>query len=212
MARDPGIPGSSALIIWLIDPALLPTTCTRWCRSRGIAKTAQRTLWADCSSHAGAGRGEPAAYQADVPAAGKRVIMDKDATNMSRDQVLEQVERRMAISESSNPDRANKTSVSDAFRWSRISNVAAQQFQVMQDSGEADPGHHEGLCRLLGAGLDRQSGVAISNLVEQGATTLSEINDNYRMGCQQMGQLALAYHLLEDMASKRNYKVTSESR
>ena len=49
--------------------------------------------------------------------------------------------------------------------------------------------------------------MAISNLVEQGATTLSEINDNYRMGCQLVGQLALSY-LLEDMANKRNYKVT----
>lgn len=136
----------------------------------------------------------------------KRVIMDKDATNMSLDQVLEQVERPDGYIEL-NPDRANKTSVSDAFKVEQDFNVAAQQFQVMQDSVKLIQDTMGVYAAFLGQGSTGQSGVAISNLVEQGATTLSEINDNYRMGCQQVGQLALAY-LLEDMASKRNYKVT----
>ncbi|WP_429059007.1 portal protein [Aeromonas jandaei] len=136
----------------------------------------------------------------------KRVIMDKDATNMSRDQVLEQVERPDGYIEL-NPDRVNKTSVSDAFKVEQDFNVAAQQFQVMQDSVKLIQDTMGVYAAFLGQGSTGQSGVAISNLVEQGATTLSEINDNYRMGCQQVGQLALAY-LLEDMASKRNYKVT----
>ncbi|HHQ4476799.1 TPA: portal protein [Aeromonas veronii] len=136
----------------------------------------------------------------------KRVIMDKDATNMSRDQVLEQVERPDGYIEL-NSDRANKTSVSDAFKVEQDFNVAAQQFQVMQDSVKLIQDTMGVYAAFLGQGSTGQSGVAISNLVEQGATTLSEINDNYRMGCQQVGQLALAY-LLEDMASKRNYKVT----
>ena len=63
----------------------------------------------------------------------KRVITDKDATNMSQSQVLEQVERPDGYIEL-NPDRANKTSVSDAFKVEQDFNVAAQQFQVMQDS------------------------------------------------------------------------------
>ncbi|WP_421233842.1 portal protein [Aeromonas jandaei] len=136
----------------------------------------------------------------------KRVIMDKDATNMSRDQVLEQVERPDGYIEL-NPDRQNKTSVSDAFKVEQDFNVAAQQFQVMQDSVKLIQDTMGVYAAFLGQGSTGQSGVAISNLVEQGATTLSEINDNYRMGCQQVGQLALAY-LLEDMARKRNYKVT----
>ncbi|WFC15426.1 CHASE3 domain-containing protein [Aeromonas salmonicida] len=136
----------------------------------------------------------------------KRVIMDKDATNMSRDQVLEQVERPDGYIEL-NPDRANKTSVSDAFKVEQDFNVAAQQFQVMQDSVKLIQDTMGVYAAFLGQGTTGQSGVAISNLVEQGATTLSEINDNYRMGCQQVGQLALSY-LLEDMASKRNHKVT----
>lgn len=136
----------------------------------------------------------------------KRVIMDKDATNMTREQVLEQVERPDGLVEL-NPDRANKTSVSDAFKVEQDFNVAAQQFQVMQDSVKLIQDTMGVYAAFLGQGSTGQSGVAISNLVEQGATTLSEINDNYRMGCQQVGQLALSY-LLEDMAGKRNYKVT----
>ncbi|MFB2890999.1 portal protein [Aeromonas veronii] len=136
----------------------------------------------------------------------KRVIMDKDATSMSRDQVLEQVERPDGYIEL-NPDRKNKVSVSDVFKVEQDFNVAAQQFQVMQDSVKLIQDTMGVYAAFLGQGSTGQSGVAISNLVEQGATTLSEINDNYRMGCQQVGQLALAY-LLEDMASKRNYKVT----
>ncbi|PTT56197.1 portal protein [Aeromonas sp. HMWF015] len=136
----------------------------------------------------------------------KRVIMDKDATNMSRAQVLEEVERPDGYIEL-NPDRQNKTSVSDAFKVEQDFNVAAQQFQVMQDSVKLIQDTMGVYAAFLGQGTTGQSGVAISNLVEQGATTLSEINDNYRMGCQLVGQLALSY-LLEDMANKRNYKVT----
>ncbi|MGL4206392.1 MAG: portal protein [Aeromonadaceae bacterium] len=136
----------------------------------------------------------------------KRVIMDKDATNMSRAQVLEEVERPDGYIEL-NPDRQNKTSVSDAFKVEQDFNVAAQQFEVMQDSVKLIQDTMGVYAAFLGQGTTGQSGVAISNLVEQGATTLSEINDNYRMGCQLVGQLALSY-LLEDMANKRNYKVT----
>ncbi|WP_459166690.1 portal protein [Aeromonas jandaei] len=136
----------------------------------------------------------------------KRVIMDKDATNMSRAQVLEEVERPDGYIEL-NPERQNKTSVSDAFKVEQDFNVAAQQFEVMQDSVKLIQDTMGVYAAFLGQGTTGQSGVAISNLVEQGATTLSEINDNYRMGCQLVGQLALSY-LLEDMANKRNYKVT----
>ena len=54
-------------------------------------------------------------------------------TGLNVDQVLEQVERPDGYIEL-NPDRANKTSVADAFKVEQDFNVAAQQFQVMQDS------------------------------------------------------------------------------
>ncbi|KAL8195930.1 UNVERIFIED_CONTAM: hypothetical protein K2H54_000145 [Gekko kuhli] len=106
----------------------------------------------------------------------KRVIMDKDATNMSRVQVEQDFQ------------------------------VAAQQFQVMQDSVKLIQDTMGVYAAYLGQGETGQSGVAIANLVEQGATTLSEINDNYRFARQQVGQLALGY-LLEALAKQRNLKV-----
>lgn len=136
----------------------------------------------------------------------KRVIMDKDATNMSREQVMENVERPDGLIEL-NPERRNKTSISEAFQVQQDFNVAAQQFQVMQESMKLIQDTMGVYAAFLGQGSTGQSGVAISNLVEQGATTLSEINDNYRMGCQMVGQLALSY-LLEDMAGKRDHAVT----
>ncbi|GAA4493490.1 portal protein [Pseudaeromonas paramecii] len=136
----------------------------------------------------------------------KRVIMDKDATNMSREQVLDEVERADGLIEL-NQDRRNKNSISEAFQVQQDFNIAQQQFQVMQDSVKLVQDTMGVYAAFLGQGQTGQSGVAISNLVEQGATTLSEINDNYRMGCQLVGQLALGY-LLEDMAGKRDYKVT----
>ena len=60
---------------------------------------------------------------------------------------------------------------------------------------------------FLGQDSSAKSGVAISNLVEQGATTLAEINDNYNYACQQLGQLLLSY-LLEDLQEKKNHSVT----
>jgi hypothetical protein len=135
----------------------------------------------------------------------KRVIMDKDATNMSRVQVLEEVERADGLIEL-NPDRRNKQSISDVFKVEQDFQVAAQQFQVMQDSVKLIQDTMGVYAAYLGQGTTGQSGVAIANLVEQGATTLSEINDNYRFARQQVGQLALGY-LLEELAKQRNLKV-----
>lgn len=59
---------------------------------------------------------------------------------------------------------------------------------------------------FLGQDSGATSGVAISNLVEQGATTLAEINDNYQFACQQVGRLLLAY-LLDDLKKRRNHAV-----
>lgn len=136
----------------------------------------------------------------------KRVIMDKDATNMSRSEVLEQVERADGYIEL-NPDRQNKTSVADALQIQQDFNIAAQQFQVMQDSAKLIQDTMGVYSAFLGQESAARSGVAIANLVEQGSTTLAELNDNYRFARQQMGSLLLGY-LMEDLAKRRNYAVT----
>ena len=136
----------------------------------------------------------------------KRVIMDKDATNMSRAQVLEQVERPDGLIEL-NPERRNNKSIAEVFRIEQDFNIAQQQFQVMQDSMKLIQDTMGVYAAYLGKGTTGQSGVAIASLVEQGSTTLAEINDNYRFSCEQLGQLILGY-LIEDLAQKRNYSIT----
>lgn len=136
----------------------------------------------------------------------KRVIMDKDATNMSRERVMEEVERPDGLIEL-NPDRRNQKTINDSFQIQQDFNVAQQQFQVMQDSMKLIQDTIGVYSAYLGKETTGQSGVAIASLVEQGSTTLAEINDNYRFSCEQLGQLLLGY-LIEDLAQKRNYAIT----
>lgn len=136
----------------------------------------------------------------------KRVIMDADATNMPRARVLEEIERADGLIEL-NPDRRNGKSIAEAFEVQQDFQVASQQFQVMQDSVKLIQDTMGVYAAFLGQGSTGQSGVAISNLVEQGSTTLSEINDNYRFACQQLGQLVLGM-VLEDLGKRPNYPVT----
>lgn len=136
----------------------------------------------------------------------KRIIKDADATNMSDRQLQEEVERGDGII-NLNPQRQNKTTVSEAFQVQQDFNIANQQFAVMQESMKLIQDGMGVYSAFLGQDSTAKSGVAISNLVEQGSTTLAEINDNYQFACQQVGNLLLSY-LLEDLKGKRNYPVT----
>lgn len=136
----------------------------------------------------------------------KRIIADNDATNLSRDQLIEEVERPDGYIPL-NPDRRNKKTISEALKVEQDFNIANQQFQVMQESMKLIQDTMGIYSAFLGQEGGADSGVAIANLVEQGATTLAEINDNYRYGCQLVGELLLGY-LIEDMKKQRNKKVT----
>lgn len=135
----------------------------------------------------------------------KRVILDEDATQLSDNDLMEQIERPDGIIKL-NPVRKNQKSVSDVFRVEQDFQVASQQFQVMQESEKLIQDTMGVYSAFLGQDSNASSGVAISNLVEQGATTLAEINDNYQFACQQVGRLLLAY-LLDDLKKRRNHAV-----
>lgn len=135
----------------------------------------------------------------------KRVIKDADATNMTDKQLAEEIERPDGVI-NLNPNRANKTTAADALNIQQDFQVAQQQFQVMQESMKLIQDGLGVYSAFLGQDSSASSGVAISNLVEQGATTLAEINDNYQFACQQVGQLLLCY-LLEELTKRRNYPV-----
>ncbi|EHP9687060.1 portal protein, partial [Escherichia coli] len=135
----------------------------------------------------------------------KRVIMDEDATQLSDNDLMEQIERPDGIIKL-NPSRKNQKSVADVFRVEQDFQVASQQFQVMQESEKLIQDTMGVYSAFLGQESGATSGVAISNLVEQGATTLAEINDNYQFACQQVGRLLLSY-LLDDLKKRRNHAV-----
>ncbi|WP_430472250.1 portal protein [Vibrio misgurnus] len=132
----------------------------------------------------------------------KRVLMDEDATNMSQLQILEEVERPDGLIKL-NPQRKNQKSISDVFQVQQDFNIAAQQFNVMQDSMKLIQDTMGVYGAFLGQESNATSGIAIANLVEQGATTLAEINDNYNYGSQLLGELLLGY-ILEDMEQQQN--------
>lgn len=137
----------------------------------------------------------------------KRIIKDVDAVNMTDEQLAEQVERPDGIV-NLNPHRHNKTTAADAINIQQDFQVAQQQFQVMQESMKLIQDGMGVYAAFLGQESGAKSGVAISNLVEQGATTLAEINDNYQFACQQVGTLLMSY-LLDDLNRRRNYKITT---
>jgi len=136
----------------------------------------------------------------------KRVVMDKDATNMSREQVMEEVERPDGLVTLS-PDRRNHKSIAESFQVQQDFNIAAQQFDIMQESMKLIQDTMGVYGSFLGQESNATSGVAIANLVQQGATTLAEVNDNYRFASQLTGNLLLGF-ILEDTKEKDNVAVT----
>lgn len=136
----------------------------------------------------------------------KRVIADKDATNMTRDQVMDEIERPDGYIEL-NPDRRNKKTIAESLQVQQDFNIASQQFQVMMTSMDQIQSVAGVYNAMMGQDSNAKSGVAINSLVEQGATTLAEINDNFNFSRTRVGDLLMAY-LIEDLANKQNISIT----
>lgn len=127
----------------------------------------------------------------------RRIIMDDDATDMSKDQVREEAAKSDGVI-ILNSRRHNKESGS-AFKIDTDLSVAGQQFQVMQDAKQLIQDVAGVYPAYLGQeGSGAKSGIAIASLVEQGSVTLSEINDNYSFGRQKVYELLLAL-IVEDI-------------
>ncbi|EBB1398647.1 TPA: portal protein [Salmonella enterica subsp. arizonae serovar 56:z4,z23:-] len=135
-----------------------------------------------------------------------QVIMDSDATNMTAEQVRKEANRPDGVFVL-NADRKNKTKAADALQINRDSSVSAQQMQIM----EYDRQNIQDCAGIYSSYMGQDSsgvvsGIAVSNLVEQSSTTLAEINDNYTMACNALGELVLNY-LLEDLKQMTNYTI-----
>lgn len=101
-----------------------------------------------------------------------------------------------------NPSR-KPTSI---FKVEPGGDLAAQQFQVMQEAkqeiAEASGIHKS----MQGQQSGASSGLAINSLIEQGMNTLAEINDNFRYARRLVGEML--FELLQQDLSKGPSKVT----
>lgn len=140
----------------------------------------------------------------------KRVITDDDAVSGKRhDDVREEIAR---------PDayiilNENRKNISpDAFRVESDFELSRQQFMVMEESKQSiqdtggvyqsmlgSSGRTKGGQASVGRGM---SGVAIDQLIEQGTTTLAEINDNYNFAKRMVGDQLLGL-VKEDLENKQ---------
>lgn len=126
----------------------------------------------------------------------KRVIADSDATIWPHDRVMQEVARPDAYI-LLNENRRNKDA--SAFQVESDFQLSQQQFMVLQDASKAindTAGVYQAMLGKQEQGVE--SGVAINSLVEQGATTLAEINDNYRYARRVVGEMLLSL-VREDM-------------
>jgi hypothetical protein len=129
----------------------------------------------------------------------KRVIADADSLLWDHERVMDEVARPDAYI-LLNQNRKNKNA--DAFRVEQDFQLSAQQFQVLQDASKAINDTAGVYQAMLGKESSAESGIAINSLVEQGATTLAEINDNYRYARKQVGELLLSL-VKEDIGNRQ---------
>lgn len=131
----------------------------------------------------------------------KRVQVDSDALDTKYTklrQLADEIGRPDAVVVL-NPDRKNK---GDGFKVDDQLDLSAQQFNVMLESKRAIQETGGVFQQMLGdakGGAD--SGIAINSLVEQGMTTLAEINDNYRFARRLVGE-KLHKQIRADMVGK----------
>lgn len=130
----------------------------------------------------------------------RRVIADADSV----------VDHTRAMAEVARPDayivlNANKKPQSQ-FKVEPGGDLAAQQFQVMQEAkmeiAEASGIHKP----MMGQTQSGTSGLAINSLVEQGLNTLAEINDNFRYARRLVGEML--FQLLQENIGSKPMMVT----
>ena len=127
----------------------------------------------------------------------KRVTTDSDQVD-DIDELRREVARPDAMIVLS--ARRNKNGM---FKVESDFQLTLQQFEVMKDATEAiqkSAGVYQAMLGEKQPG-GANSGVAINSLVEQGTTTLAEVNDNYRFGRRMVGQM-LSELIVEDLGSQ----------
>jgi hypothetical protein len=139
----------------------------------------------------------------------KRIIADSDALDTrvnAFSDVIDEIARPDSVVVL-NPQRRN----ANAFEVQTELNLGEQQFQIMQESKEVLQQAAGVYQAMLGQDSSATSGLAINSLVEQGTTTLAEINDNYRYSRRMVGEM-LVDMIRDDMVGKPVQVVVGEGK
>lgn len=128
-----------------------------------------------------------------------KVEIDNDALDLSQN-TYQEVAQNISSLRSMTVLNANRRNA-NGFRVTREHALASQVFQLVQERKQRIEEVGGVYRAMLGASTDASSGIAISNLVEQGSTVLAEPNDNFRYGRRLVGQQLLAI-LIADLAGK----------
>lgn len=125
----------------------------------------------------------------------KRAIVDGDAV-LDHDKAMQEIGRPDAyVILNPNRQRDARFEISDGGQ------LATQQFQVLE-AAKQEINQASGIYQsMLGQGTSASSGLAINSLIEQGSTTLAEINDNFRFAKRLVGEM-LAELVREDLAGQ----------
>lgn len=125
----------------------------------------------------------------------RRVIADEDAVK----------NHKLAAEEVGRPDAYiildQHRKPGSQFKVEPGGELAAQQFQVMQESKQ-EIAESSGIHKTMqGEQTGAKSGVAMDTLVEQGLNTLGEINGNFRFARRMVGEMLFSL-LQQDLAGK----------
>jgi len=127
------------------------------------------------------------------------VLKDDDAVeNMSNDDLIDELLMGDSVIDM-NSTRKNPKGLD--IQWGN--EIASQQFQVMQDAQQLIQETAGIYSAFLGQDSSATSGVAIDSLVEQGTTTMGELNDNYRFARRLVGELLLA-NIVDDIGDREH--------
>lgn len=118
-----------------------------------------------------------------------RTIVDEDAV-LNHDKAMKEIARPDAYIKL-NPARKNKA-ISEAIKIEEHTGLTAQQFEVYMDSKQTLQDAGGVYQQQLGKDGAADSGIAISQLIEQGTTTLAHINGNFGRARTRVGEIALA--------------------
>jgi hypothetical protein len=129
----------------------------------------------------------------------KRVFVDSDALDKNYN-TLSDVVKEIARPDATvvlDPSRKPGSTI----RVETDHALASQQFEVMRDAQsllQVTAGVYQA---MMGQSSSASSGLAINSLVEQGATTLAEINDNYRYARRMVGEMLMEL-IVEDIGGE----------